>query len=149
MARCLTEKAAARPGHAPSRRRGPAGAKRGDAARRRAGPLPSKIQPPRGAATATPRSGARGAWAGHMTPACAASPAGDAPGRRAAWCGTWLLLAAALLALCGASVGSTGFDSLLRMRTDPVAWQIVCDIRLPRTLGAWLAGALLGLAGAV
>ncbi|MCW8207361.1 iron ABC transporter permease [Verminephrobacter aporrectodeae subsp. tuberculatae] len=84
-----------------------------------------------------------------MTPACAASPAGDAPGRRAAWCGTWLLLAAALLALCGASVGSTGFDSLLRMRTDPVAWQIVCDIRLPRTLGAWLAGALLGLAGAV
>ncbi len=27
--------------------------------------------------------------------------------------------------------------------------QIVWDIRLPRTLGAWLAGALLGLAGAV
>ena len=26
---------------------------------------------------------------------------------------------------------------------------IVWDIRLPRTLGAWLAGALLGLAGAV
>jgi iron complex transport system permease protein len=30
-----------------------------------------------------------------------------------------------------------------------VAWQIVWDIRLPRTLGAWLAGALLGLSGAV
>jgi iron complex transport system permease protein len=44
-------------------------------------------------------------------------------------------------------VGSTG-DSVLRAR-DPVAWQIVWDIRLPRTLGAWLAGALLGLAGAV
>ncbi len=35
------------------------------------------------------------------------------------------------------------------MRNDPVAQQIVWDIRLPRTLGAWLAGALLGLAGAV
>ena len=32
---------------------------------------------------------------------------------------------------------------------DPVAQQIVWDIRLPRTLGAWAAGALLGLAGAV
>ena len=37
----------------------------------------------------------------------------------------------------------------LRARHDAVAWQIVWDIRLPRTLGAWLAGALLGLAGAV
>ena len=27
--------------------------------------------------------------------------------------------------------------------------QIVMDIRLPRSLGAWLGGALLGLAGAV
>lgn len=65
------------------------------------------------------------------------------------------LLALALLALAllglglGASVGSTGFDSLLRAWHDAVAWQIVWDIRLPRTLGAWLAGALLGLAGAV
>ena len=32
---------------------------------------------------------------------------------------------------------------------DPVAHQIVWDIRLPRSLGAWLGGALLGLAGAV
>jgi iron complex transport system permease protein len=32
---------------------------------------------------------------------------------------------------------------------DPVAQQIVWDIRLPRSLGAWLGGALLGLAGAV
>ena len=69
--------------------------------------------------------------------------------RRAAWCGAWLLLASAVLAECGASVGSTGFDSVLRMHGDPVAWQIVWDIRLPRTLGAWLAGALLGLSGAV
>ncbi len=64
-------------------------------------------------------------------------------------------LAAVLLAmstgllLVGASVGSTGFDSVLNMAQDPMAWQIVWDIRLPRTLGSWMAGALLGLAGAV
>ena len=65
----------------------------------------------------------------------------------------WLLLALALLSVClsalGASVGSTGFDSVLRWAEDPLAAQIVWDIRLPRSLGAWLAGALLGLAGAV
>ena len=67
-----------------------------------------------------------------------------------AWALAAGLLALSLLGLAwGASVGSTGFDSLLRARHDPVAWQIVWDIRLPRTLGAWLAGALLGLAGAV
>lgn len=59
-----------------------------------------------------------------------------------------LALAIALLVL-GAGVGSTGFESVLRAVNDPVAWQIVWDIRLPRTLGAWVAGALLGLAGAV
>lgn len=60
------------------------------------------------------------------------------------------LLVLAVLALgWGASVGSTGFDSVLQARHNPVAWQIVMDIRLPRTLGAWLAGALLGLSGAV
>ena len=51
--------------------------------------------------------------------------------------------------LFGLGIGSTGFESLLAMRHDPVALQIVWDIRLPRTLGAWLAGGLLGLAGAV
>jgi len=35
------------------------------------------------------------------------------------------------------------------MGDDAVALQIVRDIRLPRTLGAWLAGALLGLGGAL
>jgi iron complex transport system permease protein len=63
--------------------------------------------------------------------------------------GLVLLLAAIGLVLLGASVGSTGFESVLRASTDPVALQIVLDIRLPRTVGAWLAGALLGLAGAV
>jgi len=80
------------------------------------------------------------------------APVVNAPasaGMRVAWLAA-LLLALALLGLAlGASVGSTGFDSLLRARHDPAAWQIVWDIRLPRTLGAWLAGALLGLAGAV
>lgn len=67
--------------------------------------------------------------------------------------GTWLALGLALssiaLVVVGASVGSTGWESVLRAASDPVALQIVWDIRLPRTLGAWTAGALLGLAGAV
>ena len=64
------------------------------------------------------------------------------------WAVVLPLLALALLAL-GACIGSTGFDSLFGLHNDPVATQIVWDIRLARTLGAWLAGALLGLAGAV
>ena len=60
-----------------------------------------------------------------------------------------LLLASAVLLLLGVSVGSTGFESVLNMQHDPQAMLIVGEIRLPRTLGAWLAGALLGLAGAV
>lgn len=51
--------------------------------------------------------------------------------------------------LMGVSVGSTGWAPLSGLSGDLVAWQIVWDIRLPRSLGAWLAGALLGLAGAV
>ncbi len=63
-----------------------------------------------------------------------------------------LLGATALLALAGLLAGSDGwsFDAL-RGFGDPAAAGhiIVSDIRAPRTLGAWLAGALLGLAGAV
>ena len=77
------------------------------------------------------------------------SSAMTAPHRRSCLLGLGLLLTAAGLMLLGAGVGSTGFDSVLRAWDDPVSWQIVRDIRLPRTLGAWLAGALLGLAGAV
>ena len=69
--------------------------------------------------------------------------------RRALVLAAVLLAAAAMLMIAGASVGSTGFDSLLQARQDATAWQIVWDIRLPRTLGAWVAGGLLGLAGAV
>lgn len=60
-----------------------------------------------------------------------------------------LLLASSVLLLLGTAVGSMGFESVLSMRGDPQAMLIVMDIRLPRTVGAWLAGALLGLAGAV
>ena len=65
------------------------------------------------------------------------------------WPGLALLLLSLLLLLTGIAVGSTGFESVLHAQLDPVAWQIVTDIRLPRALGAWCAGALLGLAGAV
>jgi len=77
-----------------------------------------------------------------------AVPAGSGHAR-AAWLGAALLALGVLGLLLGASVGSTGLGSVFQARHDPVAWQIVWDIRLPRTLGAWLAGALLGLAGAV
>jgi len=69
--------------------------------------------------------------------------------RRAGLLATGLLLLALALLAVGASIGSTGFEGLLAARHDAVALQILVDIRLPRTLGAWLAGALLGLAGAV
>ncbi|MDL9998228.1 iron ABC transporter permease [Variovorax sp. J22P240] len=69
--------------------------------------------------------------------------------RRALVLGIVLLALGAALLVLGAGIGSTGFESVLAARHDPVALQIVWDIRLPRTLGAWLAGALLGLAGAV
>ena len=49
----------------------------------------------------------------------------------------------------GIAVGSTGWESWLHMWHDDVAWQIVWDIRLPRSIGACVAGALLGLSGAL
>jgi iron complex transport system permease protein len=76
-----------------------------------------------------------------------------------------LVVLSLLLAIVGVSVGSTGFENLMApllssifkfssqptIHQDQIALvqQIVLDIRLPRTLGAWAAGALLGLAGAV
>lgn len=73
----------------------------------------------------------------------------------------WMVLLGVLLALglaaLGICVGSAGFENLLQPLLNPaldpgqtaMAQQIVWEIRLPRTLGAWAAGALLGLAGAV
>jgi iron complex transport system permease protein len=77
----------------------------------------------------------------------AVARSGHAPAPRM-WAVGLLLMGAALV-LLGAGVGSNGFESLLRALDEPAALQIVRDIRLPRTLGAWAAGALLGLAGAV
>jgi len=71
------------------------------------------------------------------------------PRQRPLVLGIVLLALGAALLLLGAGIGSTGFESVLTARHDPLALLIVTDIRLPRTLGAWLAGALLGLAGAV
>jgi len=77
--------------------------------------------------------------------------------RRASIIGWALLGLALLLAALGVCVGSSGFENLLGPLLNPLrdpeqyamAHQIVWDIRLPRTLGAWAAGALLGLAGAL
>ena len=69
--------------------------------------------------------------------------------RRVAAMAGLLMVASCALLLLGSAVGSTGFESVANMRHDPQAMLIVWEIRLPRTLGAWLAGALLGLAGAV
>ncbi|MEJ6022839.1 FecCD family ABC transporter permease [Ramlibacter sp. PS4R-6] len=59
-----------------------------------------------------------------------------------------LLALSAALVVCGTAVGSQGWEPLF-FRTDGPRFAILWEIRLPRTLGAWLAGALLGLAGAV
>lgn len=59
-----------------------------------------------------------------------------------------LIGATAVLCVIGIAVGSLGWEPLWGRAGDASA-AILWDIRLPRTLGAWLAGALLGLAGAV
>lgn len=74
------------------------------------------------------------------------------PKQRAGLVGACLLGLTGILIIVGLGVGSTGFESMwsiFKNDVDATATQIVWDIRAPRTLGAWLAGALLGLAGAV
>jgi iron complex transport system permease protein len=51
--------------------------------------------------------------------------------------------------ILGCAIGSQGWEWPLVPDRDPVALQILLDIRLPRNLGAWVGGALLGLSGAV
>ena len=60
-----------------------------------------------------------------------------------------LLVLGLTVVLLGTSAGSQGWQAWWVATADPVSQQIVWDIRLPRSLGAWLGGALLGLAGAV
>jgi iron complex transport system permease protein len=69
--------------------------------------------------------------------------------RRSGWLAWFLSLGALVMGGLGLGVGSTGLEPVWHMLADPVASQIVWEIRAPRTLGAWAAGALLGLAGAV
>jgi iron complex transport system permease protein len=73
------------------------------------------------------------------------------------WLGLAGIVASIGLVGLGVCTGSTGFENLAGQLMEPsadpaeasLARQIVWDIRLPRTTGAWAAGALLGLAGAV
>lgn len=60
----------------------------------------------------------------------------------------WLFGAALLITMLGLQVGSDGlvWHGWL---VDAAMQQVMTDIRLPRGLGAWGAGALLGLAGAL
>ena len=58
-----------------------------------------------------------------------------------------LATATLLLLALGTAVGSLGWEPL--WSADGTASRILWEIRLPRSLGAWFAGALLGLAGAV
>jgi iron complex transport system permease protein len=60
-----------------------------------------------------------------------------------------LLMVSCLLLGFGLGVGSQGWAWSWASGNDPVSQQIFWDIRMPRNLGAWLGGALLGLAGAV
>jgi iron complex transport system permease protein len=71
------------------------------------------------------------------------SDAPRAPGTLAAW----LLAASAGLLVLGIAVGSAGWEPLLD--ETGAGLTILWEIRLPRSLGAWIAGALLGLSGAV
>lgn len=59
----------------------------------------------------------------------------------------WLVLATAALLFAGTAVGSVGWENLWAQAGTASA--ILWEIRLPRSLGAWCAGALLGLSGAV
>lgn len=67
-----------------------------------------------------------------------------------------MIVLSLLLMALGVCIGSSGFENLILdvLRSqDPqsqaLAQQILLDIRLPRTIGAWATGALLGLAGAL
>jgi iron complex transport system permease protein len=68
------------------------------------------------------------------------------PRRPRGWAGLALLLAGAsgLLLLAGLAAGSDGWSFAWADE-----WTLLRDIRAPRSIGAWLAGALLGFAGAV
>jgi iron complex transport system permease protein len=80
-------------------------------------------------------------------PAPAARHNGTAVAR---WLLIYLLLAL-LLAAASLLVGTSSVRTSLEWLRSPAALSdaVLWDIRLPRALGAWLAGALLGLGGAI
>lgn len=80
----------------------------------------------------------------------AAAPVAEAVQRRRRLARTMAILLAAGLA-AGLMTGSTGLSprDLLADLAGPDAWLILGEIRAPRTLGAALVGALLGLSGAI
>jgi iron complex transport system permease protein len=68
--------------------------------------------------------------------------------------GTWLVccIAVTLLLTCGSLiVGTSSIETSLGWLFSPDAQSsvVLWQIRLPRTVGAWFAGALLGLSGAI
>ena len=75
--------------------------------------------------------------------------AGD-DGRRRRRLGIGLASSTVLLVVAGLAAGSDGWSlaALLRTWRTPEGALIILEIRAPRTLGAWLTGALLGLSGA-
>ncbi len=67
--------------------------------------------------------------------------------RAAVGLGLALAAASVCLVVVGLGVGSTGWEPIVAGQGHAAA--IVWEIRLPRSLGAWLAGALLALGGAL
>ncbi len=65
--------------------------------------------------------------------------------------GASLVLATLVMVAAGLAAGSDGFSwpAFIQTWSSADARLIIGEIRAPRTLGAWLTGALLGLAGAV
>jgi len=66
-----------------------------------------------------------------------------------AWMVFALLLISCLLIAAGICVGSTGFEPINTFLSNPASHDILWHIRLPRSIGAYLAGALLGMTGAI
>ena len=66
----------------------------------------------------------------------------------ATWVASLLLLSVGLFVL-GCGVGSQVWTWMAWRDGDEVTQQLLWEIRIPRNLGAWLGGGLLGLSGAV
>lgn len=61
----------------------------------------------------------------------------------------WLCTLSLGAFVLGVLIGSDGFENPQNALNNSVSLSIIYDIRLPRTIGAWFAGALLGLSGAL